>query len=475
MSFGSWGFKGQDERGLEFPEGEGVSAAPADRARIRYNNEAKQLEASIDGGAYSPLTLGAASAALSQATFFIDPIDGNDSNSGETAATAIKTWGEYAARTGDGTVSVYQVITLLNDLTEDVVVRGYHPMGMEVYGKRTTIYSGTVSGAQSWNTTLSPIVDGEITDAGLPGTWSNSGPGGTSLVGKMIIMTSGPNVGKVAHVLKDLGGKTARIGQLVDPLTFATGNPLIGNTFDVLDLTTLNGQIRMFAQDVAGTGYTGFYFLEIVDSASPIIGRSGSLDIAWDVVRQTTSSGESLTCDFTATGVLFKTNLQAESMNGSFGFFACSFLDAQLSFTASEGAFGLINAHQAVVGGIMGNATFLTLDESRVTPSGGSYGSLDIVTAGQTLVRSNPMSQIDVRSGGRLWGLGQTNGYGVFIDSFAVALWPAGGSAPTFYEFDVSGAAVEFRLGGTSTDAATLGAAGTIVAANNAGAVRRTS
>lgn len=471
MSEGSWGFKGEENRGLEFPEGAIVSPAPADRARIRYNEQAKQLEASIDGGDYAPIALtGNSNAALSQAAFYIDPVDGDDANSGDTAATAIKTWSEYAARTGDGTVSVYQIITLLNDLTEDVTIRGHHPFGMEIYGQRSVLYSGTVSGAQSWDTTVSPIVDGEIIDAALPGTWSNSGPGGTSLIGKMVIMTSGANTGKVAHLLKDLGAKTARIGQLVNPLTFATGNPAPGDTFNVLDLTKINGSVRMFSQDVAGEGYAGVYDVEVVDTASPIIGRSGVLDTAWAIYRQTTSLSHGLTCDITSTGVLFRTFMDAQSMNGAFGYFASSFLDARIYLNSSRCTFGLINPHQAVVGGVLGNPSFLTIDQSEAQVSG-SYGGLDIVTAGEALARTLGGGILDVLSGARAWTLGQTNGYGVWLDGYATAFWPAGGSAATYYEFDNSGSGVEFRVGGVNTTAAALAAAGTITAANNAAAI----
>lgn len=67
--------------------------------------------------------------------------------------------------------------------------------------------------------------NGRITDATLSGDWADSGPGGTSLVGKMIILTSGSHSGKVAWILEDLGSKVARVSQFADPGTFATGFP----------------------------------------------------------------------------------------------------------------------------------------------------------------------------------------------------------------------------------------------------------
>lgn len=59
MDFGAWGFTGLFQRALEIPSGviPGIFTAavsPTQRARIRYNDVLKQLEASIDGGAYAP-------------------------------------------------------------------------------------------------------------------------------------------------------------------------------------------------------------------------------------------------------------------------------------------------------------------------------------------------------------------------------------------------------------------------------------
>lgn len=59
MGSGTFGFKGFKDRALEIPAGVtsaiSVAVAPGGRARLRYNDVAKQLEQSIDGGAYTPL------------------------------------------------------------------------------------------------------------------------------------------------------------------------------------------------------------------------------------------------------------------------------------------------------------------------------------------------------------------------------------------------------------------------------------
>jgi hypothetical protein len=59
MASGTFGFKGFKDRALELPAGVtsaiAVDVSPSGRARLRYNDVAKQLEQSIDGGAYTPL------------------------------------------------------------------------------------------------------------------------------------------------------------------------------------------------------------------------------------------------------------------------------------------------------------------------------------------------------------------------------------------------------------------------------------
>jgi uncharacterized membrane protein len=59
MSSGTFGFKGLKDRALEIPAGVttalSVDVSPSGRARLRYNDIAKQLEQSVDGGAYTPL------------------------------------------------------------------------------------------------------------------------------------------------------------------------------------------------------------------------------------------------------------------------------------------------------------------------------------------------------------------------------------------------------------------------------------
>ena len=59
MSAGTFGFKGFKDRALEIPAGVtsalAVAVSPLGRARLRYNDVAKQLEQSIDGGVYTPL------------------------------------------------------------------------------------------------------------------------------------------------------------------------------------------------------------------------------------------------------------------------------------------------------------------------------------------------------------------------------------------------------------------------------------
>lgn len=411
-------------------------------------------------------------AALSQATFYIDPVNGNDLRRGDTAASAIATWAEYSRRVGLKHVAVAQTVYLLGTINEDLVVNAIYESGLFIEGQREVLYSGTVSAATAWNTATSPVVAGSLADSSLPSNWTDSGPGSSSLLGKKFVMTSGAAVGLWGFILSDLGSKNARIPQLVNE-SFATGSPTMGDTFDVVELTRVNGQITVYGPIGLGVTLTD---LEFVHTRPPLVGHAASVGLNGCILRQTDTHTESLVdSQGTIIGTLFATRFTGEGLS-NFNFWGCSFRDCRMSFSNSVVGLGLINVHQAVTGGVQPQSAFLTMRTgSRVQVQFGSYGGIGIATANQSVVRIEPGGVLEVGSGGRVWGLGQTNGHGCFITSFGLACWPSGGSAPTFYEFDVSGSAVEFRLGGTNTDAATLASAGTIVAANNAAAIPLTS
>lgn len=52
----TWGFKGENRRGLELPGGSTVSPAPSGRARLRYNEATDAVEVSTNGAGYVGIT-----------------------------------------------------------------------------------------------------------------------------------------------------------------------------------------------------------------------------------------------------------------------------------------------------------------------------------------------------------------------------------------------------------------------------------
>ena len=444
--------------------------------RLYYDTNQQTILRSENGGPYLPIASGGGSStALAQPTWYVDPITGSDANDGATAATALATWAEYARRVGSGPPTVAQTVNLLSDLSEDLIISCSYPLGLTVQGKRTVIYSGTVSAATTWNTTTSPIVPGSITDAGLPADWIDSGPAGSSLVGKLFVMTSGANVGKWGYILKDLTGKVARVPQLINA-AFATGAPAVGNSFDVVDLTKISGRVVLRNGDINQTDL-GVTFVDcwISNAASPLTANEGVILFVSCILQQTTNFGYPWGASGTSLGCLFAMRLYMVNVQ-SWYFSGDSFDDASIQAQTSYLGFFFQNVHQAQNGGVQANANLLSVYQgSQVEVAFGSYGGLDVQTAGQSIVAVQSGGLFTVDAGARCWGFNQSNGFGCFIDSFGQAEWGVGATAPASFEFDISGGAVEFELGGTPTDAAALGAAGTINASNNAGAVVQTS
>lgn len=469
----TWGFKGEGDRGLELPAGSLVGPSPEDRARIRYNERNRLLEQSTDGAPYSPLVgSGGDPALLSAPDVYVDPATGSDDNDGLTPATALATLGEYAQRMGNGIPAVSQTVNILGDLTEDVDLRVRVPADVTLQGQRTVLFSGTVTSATALDTSTSPVTRGEVTDAGV--VWTSAGPGGTSLVGKMIVLTGGAHAGKISFILEDQGGGsgTFNTNTFIDPLTFATGFPSAGDTFDVVDLTKITGVFKVQNDAIAGQGGTvHLQDIELTNVGGAAFYITGGFSAFNCILGGTTHASEIKHSDFQFNGVLFTARSVAYTECGTTGHFGCSFRDSRTIVTNCSAGFGLNNVAQYVSGGVQGTSpSFATGHGGRIDIAGGSLGVYDQV-ASSTVIDIAPGSRCRVRSSGLIWSIGQTAGIGCDIDSNGMASWQTGSVASDGYDFDVSGPAVEFDVGGTTTTAAALGAAGTINGANNAMAI----
>ena len=217
--------------------------APVLGRALFFSSDLGSLAAKAPDGSVEPLGIGGGTY-LSQAVWHINAATGDDLNDGKTSGTALKTFAEWSNRIGDNVVTVATTVNLDSDLNEPgYSIRGSFPLGCTIAGQRTVLHSGVVSNVIQYDYTTSPVTAGSFEDATLTGaSWSDSGPGGTSLVNKLVGLTSGAFSGTAGWVAKDNGAKVCRpTGTFIDALTYANGFPSNGDTFDVCDLTKIEG------------------------------------------------------------------------------------------------------------------------------------------------------------------------------------------------------------------------------------------
>lgn len=466
-----WGWRGIFRRALEFVNGSATSVSLPDRARIRYNGEIQDFEESVGGLPYRLLG-GQSVAALYQSSWYINPATGSDSNKGSTPGTAIRTFAEYCRRVGSGEVQVLQYIYLLGNISESCRLRASYPQGLVLKGQRTSLYTGQLTGVTSWNYGVTPVTDGTITDAALPGTWSNSGPGGTSLVGKLVVITQGApeRVGMVAWILADLGGKTARVSQFINPLTFFAVPAVPTDRYAVVELTQLRGSTTICG-DGSVSGQIDISDIELTYSTAPLSTSSANVILRSCKVDSWSASPSTLWSSFFwSVGsfwdgrlVLYGTQMYLVSSAGS---------DSRFETFYSQLAAYYVNPIQVLGGGALVNLDKLQIGHgSLVQTNMGAIVVCDLALGFSSAARINAGGQLDVLLGSRFCTLDMAGGYGCRIDSGGSCYWPVGGLAPTFFAFDTAGGGAEFLVGGAADTAAGLAGVGRINAANNAAAV----
>jgi hypothetical protein len=176
---------------------------------------------------------------LSTATWYIDPVSGNDDNDGLTSGTALKTGEELNARMAL-TIAVTTTVNVLNDISVlnltaysalDYVSNGSSSsVLLKIVGQRTLVRSGTISA----KTDPVPASNtyGEITDAGA--TWA------TSVSSKYLgVLTSGASSSRIFWICKDNGGSSGRMNTPInDSNGAATTFPSVNDTYGEYTLTT---------------------------------------------------------------------------------------------------------------------------------------------------------------------------------------------------------------------------------------------
>lgn len=412
-----------------------------------------------------------------QATWHVNATTGDDENGGDTAGTALATWGEYARRVGDLTIPVAQTVNIDSDLDEGrYQIRGFHPLGLTITGALTQDSTGTIDSVQNWSLAVTPVVDGRITEAGVDFT---------TLEARLLRLLDGAGAGNLAWVLlgdpAGVGTDTARMSQWFDPTTFSTTNPSGGDSYEVLSQPLVEGSFDVETRDSPGNGVVFIENLNIRAAAglpgAAFVGGQGGVSVTLCRIDSEASSGASF-----AGNTLDLSNCIVTSRWGLLGaqstvVHSCAYDGVfRVLGTADVQFFGICPA-QIVAGGDFVGADALVVGPNGIASAvGGGFGACDIGAADQAAVFVDMDAQASIiANSGRFWSLDQGSGtWGMRVEGYGVTHWPTGLTAPTFYRFDdaVAGAE-EFEIGGVTTDAAALGGAGTITAANNAAAIPR--
>lgn len=206
-------------------------------------------------------------------TWFIDPVNGQDTEAGTTSATAIKTLAELNRRWWGARISQNTVVTILGNIPGTDVNSWNYTIDPNVqvsfvgtvgpvtgFGGAAidnTLYTGTVTSYTNAGT--APAADDiELVDNGIPVSYTASG---LLASGVMFKRTSGTPV--AFWGLKDLTAKTLRCStpQTINPDSGSArnGNPLApGDTYSAYALWTFPpqswGQALSSAQDTTTNG-----------------------------------------------------------------------------------------------------------------------------------------------------------------------------------------------------------------------------
>lgn len=192
-----------------------------------------------------------------QTTFFVDPANAsttaNDDNTGVDGTHQLRSLSEYHLRLWGAQLPADQTITIAGDLNANDVVQGFFSIARDGFaftgfphyaGVQKTVFTGSLdlSGGvvNQSGATSQPM---QVTASTLTGTWSNSGPGSSTLVGLVIRRTSDLST---ARVVQDLGGKTAWISKPISPTAIPV-NWANGDAITVYDVPSLGQQVTTHA------------------------------------------------------------------------------------------------------------------------------------------------------------------------------------------------------------------------------------
>ncbi len=194
---------------------------------------------------------------VNQATWYINASSGNDENSGVSSGAALQTHDEFMRRISRHTITQTIDVFIVGNYTDDVNINVTFDndtlVFLNYWGVITPIFTSTFTGVTNYNAASQQ--EDIVTDTAIPTSWTAS-----SLVNKLIRVTSGTGAGAYAAVAKDLGTKQARISRWYDVLNFTEMTVGIGDTYEVYTVNKFGGTVVL---DVKGVGQVYFSDLDL--------------------------------------------------------------------------------------------------------------------------------------------------------------------------------------------------------------------
>jgi hypothetical protein len=397
----------------------------------------------------------------------------------------LATFAEWTRRIDRGVVTVASIVFLDSDLDEPgYVIDGTFPLGLVIQGQRTVLHSGVVSNLVDYDFSVSPVVAGSFEDATLTGaSWDDSGPGGTSLVSKLVVLTSGALSGASGWVAKDLGAKVCRpTPTFVDADTFAFGFPANADTFEVCDLTKIEGGPVFFLQGVGGGGTASLNAVTLRDCE--LLGDPAVNFGATIVARQPYAVYDSLIGAVTqeCPGGSFSSIINCLSDNGSFTYqvrsgslFVSGGLNHTQFRTAAPGGemFLSLNILSQFLTGTPNNVIFRADDGGRVT----LFPSANVLLCDEQRVNASVLSCAAgavVILRGRALSLNQGGvGFGIWVDAGGQVFWEDDPNPLASAHMNFDNPLTDVYVGGSAQTVAGLAGTGFANLANLAAVVPR--
>jgi hypothetical protein len=338
-----------------------------------------------------------------QPVWHINPVTGDDENSGATALAPLKSFDEWARRVGNSPLLVSQTIYFDADYTGDCDIRCTTPEGvtLTLEGTRTVLWQSRITGVQDYAPAANQ--DGRIADAVVPVSWTASG-----LVNWLLEILDGAGLRSAGWVVRDLAAKTCRHSPLFEESAWTVLNTNVGAIYRVVSLTALGGAVRVLADASVRLRYLQLQPVDAMTVALYV--GEGSVSARYCRVESlgaTCESGGSLDL----AGCLVLGSSGAVAREGGVLVLTASAMEAR----PIAGRSGVVRIALSSIGqyGAAGLQVGLLANGGGHLVAGAPYGVFDQPTAAGSVIDVDGLGSADVSS--YLWGTGNTTDYGLIV------------------------------------------------------------